>query len=51
MVGAGPKTLTNEGALLAAKRRHDRVTMSDFTDAWEKLVLGTARRLMLTPEE
>jgi cell division protease FtsH len=51
MVGADLKTLVNEGALLAAKRRHERVTMSDFTDALEKVVLGTARHLMLTPEE
>jgi cell division protease FtsH len=51
MVGADLKTLVNEAALLAAKRRHDRVTMSDFTDALEKVVLGTARHLMLTPEE
>jgi cell division protease FtsH len=51
MVGADLKTLVNEGALLAAKRRHDQVTMSDLTDALEKVVLGTARHLMLTPEE
>ena len=51
MVGADLKTLTNEGALLAARRQHDRVTMSDFTDALEKLLLGTARHLMLSPEE
>jgi len=51
MVGADLKTLTNEGALLAARRQHDQVTMIDFTDALEKLVLGTARHLMLSPEE
>jgi cell division protease FtsH len=51
MVGADLKTLVNEGALLAAKRRHVEVSMSDFTDALEKVVLGTARHLMLSPEE
>jgi cell division protease FtsH len=51
MVGADLKTLVNEGALLAAKRRHDQVAMSDFNDALEKAVLGSARHLMLTPEE
>ncbi len=51
MVGADLKTLVNEGALLAVRRRHDRVTMVDFTDALEKVVLGTTRHLMLTPEE
>jgi cell division protease FtsH len=51
MVGADLKTLVNEAALLAAKHRHTTVTMNDFTDALEKVVLGTARHIMLTPEE
>ena len=51
MVGADLKTLVNEAALLAAKHRHTSVTMNDFTDALEKVVLGTARHIMLTPEE
>ncbi len=51
MVGADLKTLVNEGALLAARRDHREVAMADFTDALEKVVLGTARHLMLTPEE
>ena len=51
MVGADLKNLVNEAALLAAKRRHDRVAMADFTDALEKVVLGTARHIMLSPEE
>ncbi|HEX6516025.1 MAG TPA: ATP-dependent zinc metalloprotease FtsH [Nocardioidaceae bacterium] len=51
MVGADLKTLVNEAALLAAKRRHDRVGMGDFTDALEKVVLGTARHIMLSQEE
>jgi cell division protease FtsH len=51
MVGADLKTLVNEAALLAARRRHEKVTMSDFSDALEKIVLGTARHIMLSPEE
>jgi cell division protease FtsH len=51
MVGADLKTLVNEAALLAVKRRHDRVSMSDFTDALEKVVLGTERHIMLSADE
>jgi cell division protease FtsH len=51
MVGADLKTLVNEAALLAASRRHDKVSMGDFTDALEKVVLGTARHIMMSPEE
>ncbi|MGH3333849.1 MAG: ATP-dependent metallopeptidase FtsH/Yme1/Tma family protein, partial [Nocardioidaceae bacterium] len=51
MVGADLKTLVNEAALLAAKRLHERVAMKDFTDALEKVVLGTARHIMLSVEE
>jgi cell division protease FtsH len=51
MVGADLKTLVNEAALLAAGRRHERVMMNDFTDALEKVVLGTARHIMMSPEE
>jgi len=51
MVGADLKNLVNEAALLAARRGHDQVQNADFTDALEKVVLGTVRGLMLTPEE
>jgi cell division protease FtsH len=51
MVGADLKNLVNEAALLAARRGHDQVQTSDFTDALEKIVLGTVRGIMLTPEE
>jgi cell division protease FtsH len=51
MVGADLKTLVNEAALLAAKRRHEQVMMNDFTDALEKVVLGTARHIMLSVDE
>jgi cell division protease FtsH len=51
MVGADLKNLVNEAALLAARRGHDRVTASDFSDALEKVVLGTVRGIMLSPED
>jgi cell division protease FtsH len=51
MVGADLKNLVNEAALLAARRGHDRVGPADFSDSLEKIVLGTARGIMLSPEE
>jgi cell division protease FtsH len=51
MVGADLANLANEAALLAARRGHEQVTMSDVTDALEKIELGTARKLLLTPED
>jgi len=51
MVGADLKNLVNEAALLAARRNHDRVTAADFGDALEKVILGTARGIMLSPED
>jgi len=51
MVGADLKNLVNEAALLAARRNHNRVNAADFSDALEKIVLGTVRGIMLSPEE
>ena len=51
MVGADLANLANEAALLAARREHEQVTMGDFTDALEKIELGTARKLLLTPAD
>jgi cell division protease FtsH len=51
MVGADLKNLVNEAALLAAKRGHDRVENPDFTDAMEKIVLGTERRIVISKAE
>jgi cell division protease FtsH len=51
MVGADLANLANEAALLAARRGHEQVSMSDFTDALEKIELGTARKLLLTPAD
>ena len=51
MVGADLANLANEAALLAAKRGHDRVHQADFADAIEKIVLGTARKIMMSDED
>ena len=51
MVGADLANVVNEAALTAARRGHDEVTMGDLHDALEKLVLGTERRILLSPEE
>jgi cell division protease FtsH len=51
MVGADLRNLVNEAALTAARRDHEKVTAADFSDALEKIVLGTERRITLSPEE
>ena len=48
MVGADLANLVNEAALTAARRAHDNVVMEDFTDALERLVLGSERKIVLT---
>jgi len=44
MAGADLENLVNEAALLAARNNHDAVTMDDFEDAKEKVMLGPERR-------
>ena len=51
MVGADLANLVNEAALLAAKRGHDAVHQADFADAIEKIVLGTARKIMMSDDD
>ncbi|HSJ28677.1 MAG TPA: ATP-dependent zinc metalloprotease FtsH [Acidimicrobiia bacterium] len=51
MVGADLANLVNEAALMAARRSHERVMLNDFSDALEKIVLGTERRIMMSQEE
>jgi cell division protease FtsH len=51
MVGAELKNLVNEAAILAARRNHERVSLADFNDALERIVLGTARRVVLPADE
>jgi cell division protease FtsH len=51
MVGADLANLVNEAALTAARRAHDVVEESDFTDALERIVLGAERQVMLSKED
>ncbi len=51
MVGADLANLVNEAALLAARRNHDVVGESDFTDALERIVLGAERQVMMSDED
>jgi cell division protease FtsH len=51
MVGADLANLCNEAALLAARRRHDRVVEVDFTDALETIILGAPRSIVLSEED
>jgi cell division protease FtsH len=48
MVGADLANLANEAALLAARRDHDSVQMTDFTDSLEKIMLGAPRGILLS---
>src|SRR5450755_899421 len=51
MVGADLANVANEAALLAAKRKHARVASQDITDALERIVLGAARKVMISEED
>ena len=51
MVGADLANLANEAALLAARREHEKVEMSDFTDSLEKIMLGSPRGIILSPAD
>jgi cell division protease FtsH len=50
--GADLANMVNEAALLAARRNREKVTMQDFEDAKDRVLMGPERRsLMLTAEE
>jgi len=51
MVGADLANLANEAALLAARRNHEVVDESDFSDALERIVLGAERQVMMNAED
>jgi cell division protease FtsH len=51
MVGADLANLANEAALQAARRGHEKVEMSDFTDSLEKILLGSPRGIVLAPAD
>src|SRR3989441_6104759 len=48
MVGADLANLVNEAALLAARRGHELVNAADFGDAFERLLLGAERNIVLS---
>jgi cell division protease FtsH len=51
LVGAELRNLVNEAALTAARRDRAAVARADFSEAMEKIVLGAARRLVMTPAD
>ncbi|MEO5902454.1 MAG: ATP-dependent zinc metalloprotease FtsH, partial [Gemmatimonadaceae bacterium] len=51
MSGADLANLVNEGALLAARRNHDKVYMVDLEDAKDKVMLGAERKSMVMKDE
>ena len=51
MVGADLRNLVNEAALLAARKDRNAVTMEDFTESIEKVLLGAERKIMLSQED
>ena len=51
MAGADLANLVNEGALLAARRNHDKIYMADFDEAKDKVQLGAERKSMVMKDE
>jgi cell division protease FtsH len=51
MSGADLANLVNEGALLAARRNHDKVYMNDLEEAKDKVMLGAERKSMVMKDE
>ncbi len=50
--GADLENLVNEAALLAARRNKEKVSMSEFEEAKDKVLMGPERKsMMLDPEE
>lgn len=49
--GADLENLVNEAALFAGRRGNKKVTMEDFSEARDKILLGAAREDLITDEE
>jgi len=49
--GADLKNLVNEAAILAARHREQTITMADFDEARDKVMMGAERSLAIQPEE
>src|SRR5687767_10957835 len=51
MAGADLANLVNEGALLAARRGHDKIYMPDLEEAKDKVMLGAERKSLVMKED
>jgi cell division protease FtsH len=51
MAGADLANLVNEGALLAARRGHDKIYMADLEEAKDKVMLGAERKSLVMKED
>ena len=51
MTGADLANMVNEAALLAARRDREAVTMDDFEEAKDKVMMGSARRSLVISDE
>ncbi|MFB0533291.1 MAG: ATP-dependent zinc metalloprotease FtsH [Desulfatiglandales bacterium] len=49
--GADLENMTNEAALLAARRNKNKIDMSDLEDAKDKVLMGTERKSMIISDE
>ncbi len=49
--GADLANLCNEAALMAARENRKQVGMEDFERAWDKILLGAERRVVMTPKD
>lgn len=49
--GADIENMVNEAALMAAKRDKDKIEMTDFEDAKDKVLMGTERKSMIISEK
>src|SRR5689334_9059771 len=51
MAGADLANLVNEGALLAARRNHEKIWMNDLEEAKDKVMLGAERKSLVMKDE
>ncbi|MEH6405175.1 MAG: ATP-dependent zinc metalloprotease FtsH [Sneathiella sp.] len=49
--GADIKNLVNEAAIAAVREKSENVSMSNFDDMRDKIIMGTVRTLAIQPEE
>ncbi|MCC6241564.1 MAG: ATP-dependent zinc metalloprotease FtsH [Gemmatimonadaceae bacterium] len=51
MAGADLANLVNEGALLAARKGHDKIYMSDLEEAKDRVMLGAERKSLVMKDD